>query len=355
MNGRIYDADIGRFLQADPFIQQADNLQNYNRYAYVLNNPMSYTDPSGFFFDKIWSAIKKYWKPIVAIIAAVVTYGAASGWAASWGMTAMTTSGVGVGLSVGGYAFAGAAAGAVAGGIATGSLKGAAKGALTGAIMGGVTGAGTGLSDSAYRLSLSAVGGCAAGAVSGGSCGEGAKLAVIAQGLKITMDSYSGYESSLKTSNGRAVIKLEGDGVQNSSVSNTGASVEVTLDSRAVKEGLVGRDVTTLNAYEVKTLQKSLVKLDTMNFYSWSAEHNRVVFDSSNVNYWMSEYSPVLSWSSRNINGFRAFSVFHDKWMANWNVSNTGVLIATIPPAVAGQYYALGAGNYHYYMNNLEE
>ncbi|WP_037411009.1 toxin TcdB middle/N-terminal domain-containing protein, partial [Shewanella fidelis] len=43
MNGRIYDAEIGRFLQADPFIQQADNLQNYNRYAYVLNNPMSYT------------------------------------------------------------------------------------------------------------------------------------------------------------------------------------------------------------------------------------------------------------------------------------------------------------------------
>ncbi len=33
MNGRIYDANIGRFLQADPFIQQADNLQNYNRYA----------------------------------------------------------------------------------------------------------------------------------------------------------------------------------------------------------------------------------------------------------------------------------------------------------------------------------
>ena len=49
MNGRIYDPTIGRFLQADPHIQAPDNLQNYNRYSYVLNNPMSYTDPSGYF------------------------------------------------------------------------------------------------------------------------------------------------------------------------------------------------------------------------------------------------------------------------------------------------------------------
>ncbi|WP_269969845.1 hypothetical protein [Shewanella sp. MTB7] len=39
---------------------------------------MSYSDPTGFFFDKIWKAIKKYWKPILAIVVAVVTYGAAS-------------------------------------------------------------------------------------------------------------------------------------------------------------------------------------------------------------------------------------------------------------------------------------
>ncbi len=53
MGGRIYDPTLGRFLQADPNIQAPVNLQNYNRYSYVLNNPLSYTDPSGYFFKNI--------------------------------------------------------------------------------------------------------------------------------------------------------------------------------------------------------------------------------------------------------------------------------------------------------------
>jgi len=52
MNGRVYNPTIGRFLSADPFVQAPTNLQSYNRYSYVLNNPMSYTDPSGYFSFK---------------------------------------------------------------------------------------------------------------------------------------------------------------------------------------------------------------------------------------------------------------------------------------------------------------
>ncbi len=37
MGGRIYDAHIGRFLQADPFVQSPSNSQNFNRYSYVLS------------------------------------------------------------------------------------------------------------------------------------------------------------------------------------------------------------------------------------------------------------------------------------------------------------------------------
>ncbi len=49
MNGRIYDPKLGRFLQADPIVQAPKNSQSLNRYSYVLNNPLSYTDPSGYF------------------------------------------------------------------------------------------------------------------------------------------------------------------------------------------------------------------------------------------------------------------------------------------------------------------
>ncbi len=48
MGGRIYDAALGKLLQADPFVQEPINSQSYNRYTYVFNNPLSYTDPSGF-------------------------------------------------------------------------------------------------------------------------------------------------------------------------------------------------------------------------------------------------------------------------------------------------------------------
>jgi len=49
MNGRIYDAKLGRFLQADPFIDQPYDTQMLNRYSYVRNNPLNAIDPSGYF------------------------------------------------------------------------------------------------------------------------------------------------------------------------------------------------------------------------------------------------------------------------------------------------------------------
>ena len=48
MNGRIYDSEIARFLSPDPVIQDPYNILSYNRYSYCLNNPLKYTDPSGY-------------------------------------------------------------------------------------------------------------------------------------------------------------------------------------------------------------------------------------------------------------------------------------------------------------------
>jgi len=48
MNGRVYDPWLGRFLSPDPFVQSPGYSQSYNRYSYCLNNPLKYTDPSGY-------------------------------------------------------------------------------------------------------------------------------------------------------------------------------------------------------------------------------------------------------------------------------------------------------------------
>jgi RHS repeat-associated protein len=49
MNGRIYDPQLRRFLSPDNYVQDTENTQNYNRFGYVYNNPLLYTDPSGEF------------------------------------------------------------------------------------------------------------------------------------------------------------------------------------------------------------------------------------------------------------------------------------------------------------------
>jgi len=77
MNGRVYDPLIGRFLTADPNIFYPDNTQDYNRYSYVWNNPLSLTDPSGFAVEFCGSSDPMY---SVGSSYGVSGYGSVASW-----------------------------------------------------------------------------------------------------------------------------------------------------------------------------------------------------------------------------------------------------------------------------------
>ncbi len=70
---RWYDSGLGRFLQADTVVPGAGNPQAYNRYSYVLNNPLRYIDPTGHeneasdFIQGVlsqWSFNNNWWNPV---------------------------------------------------------------------------------------------------------------------------------------------------------------------------------------------------------------------------------------------------------------------------------------------------
>jgi RHS repeat-associated protein len=48
LNGRVYDALLARFTSADPTVTDPMNMQGWNRYSYVGNDPLAFTDPNGF-------------------------------------------------------------------------------------------------------------------------------------------------------------------------------------------------------------------------------------------------------------------------------------------------------------------
>ena len=130
MNGRMYDPIVGRFLSPDPYVQNATNPQNFNRYSYCLNNPLKYTDPTGevFVLDDI----------IVAAVFGAIMNVAMQGYKGNINGNRDFVKYMFIG-AVGGAA--GGVAGQALGGVFSASsfLHGAAVGGLGGAVSGTVT------------------------------------------------------------------------------------------------------------------------------------------------------------------------------------------------------------------------
>ncbi|MFV2082125.1 MAG: RHS repeat-associated core domain-containing protein [bacterium] len=47
MHARYYNLNLGRFLSVDPVGGSVGSSQSWNRYSYVLNSPIRFTDPFG--------------------------------------------------------------------------------------------------------------------------------------------------------------------------------------------------------------------------------------------------------------------------------------------------------------------
>ena len=173
MGGRVYDPEVGRFLSADPHIQSPLNTQSLNRYSYVNNNPLSFTDPSGYFLSKLFKglkklfkkiakmikkvlkaivkavkvvakvvkkvvkAVKKYARVIATVAVAVIAPYAVAAIASGAGILATGTVALST-MSAGMTIAAGAIGGGLAGLVSTGTLKGMLIGAVSGAAFAGI-------------------------------------------------------------------------------------------------------------------------------------------------------------------------------------------------------------------------
>gem|GEM_PF-2989017 len=115
MNGRLYDPKLHRFLMPDNYVQDPYNTQNFNRYGYVLNNPLKYTDPSGEFFFAILGAIA--YGALIGAATAAAVYTVSSLITGNWSWSGLGTSilygAIGGGIS-GGLSIAASLSGNVA-------------------------------------------------------------------------------------------------------------------------------------------------------------------------------------------------------------------------------------------------
>jgi RHS repeat-associated protein len=139
---RYYAPGLGRFINRDPIAEKG----GLNLYGFCGNDGVNHWDYLGqSFFSKIGKFFKKYWKPILAAVAAIVTAGALAPWAAGFATGTLGLSGVAANIAAGAIVggasgFVGGAIGAALNGGNLGQvLKAGLAGGALGAAVGGIT------------------------------------------------------------------------------------------------------------------------------------------------------------------------------------------------------------------------
>jgi RHS repeat-associated protein len=212
MNARLYSPVLGRFISADTIVPNPGNMQDFNRYAYVNNNPLLYIDPTGHWkLKNLWREVRR-WVPVV-LVAAASFYTGGYAMAAYQGVT---FSGAVAGVATAGsYSFAGLASmsmgtamvgGAVGGAIASSSMTALAGGSfdqiVQAGLLGGVGGAiGAGIGFQFAQYGMSGFGRMAGQSLSAGvqsdfdprSMGRAFLMAGVASGASYVYDKIVGF------------------------------------------------------------------------------------------------------------------------------------------------------------------
>lgn len=183
LNGRVYDPLLARFTSADPTVTDPMNAQGWNRYSYVGNDPLAFTDPNGYSWSSFWSGV---W------------HGVTNFFANNSIARAILQIGLNIALNIlvpGAIVLAAAVSASIVTGLSGGNLgqvlrAGLVAGATTAAFAGlnfiapaQAFGAGFNAVAYAENVAGSALIGCASSAASGGSCGSGAAAAAVSAGL----------------------------------------------------------------------------------------------------------------------------------------------------------------------------
>ncbi|MBI4597338.1 MAG: VCBS repeat-containing protein [Candidatus Omnitrophica bacterium] len=141
-HARYYDPELGRFISPDAFIQNPFDPQSLNRYSYVRNNPLRYTDPSGNF---LWipfliAAAKAILIAAATFAAFNVGFGVATGQITTWtaaGHAALAGAAAGATFAAGAIVVGPAIAGTLLGQLALIGASGAVGGGVGNGLAGG--------------------------------------------------------------------------------------------------------------------------------------------------------------------------------------------------------------------------